>query len=452
MRKVLIVSPHFAPVNTADMHRVRLCLPWLREQGWEPTVLAVAPESIEGAVIEPLLEKTYPDDIRIIRVRGISPKLTRRFGIGSLWLRCGRALRKAGDMLLKQEKFDLVFFSTTTFNSFSLGPRWLRKFRVPYVLDYHDPWINDYYDRTGTPPPGGRLKYAFSQWQAKRHEPEVVLNAAQIVSVSSSYGPELCKHYPTLLPKKIHYLPFGASPKDIEVARTHSPTSPLVPFGDGNVHFVYTGRVDADMTHSLRILFRAFSLYKKNHPSESARMRFHFIGTDYAPPPLGRERVMPIAQAEEVVDHVTEHCYRVPYFDALSYLCHADALMLIGSDDPRYSASKVFPYLFAQRPLITIAHHSSLMLQLTGAQEHTSNYALVDNGCQEDEHTVIQRIYDEWFAQGGYRQCPKPNSSALQAHSAAEMTKRLSTVFYGALDSRPPKLSPSLSLTSTSLN
>jgi len=435
MRKILIVSPHFAPVNTADMHRVRLCLPWLRDHGWEPTVLAVAPESIEGAVIEPLLEKTYPKDIRIIRVRGISPKLTRPFGIGSLWLRCGRALRKAGDALLSTEAFDLVFFSTTVFNSFSLGPHWLRKFGIPYVLDYHDPWINDYYDLTGAAPPGGPLKYAFSQWQAKRHEPKAVLQAAQIVSVSSSYGPELCRCYPTLSPEKIHHLPFGASAKDIEVARSHHPMPSLVPFGDGNVHFVYTGRVDTDMAQALRMLFRAFALYKRNSPSEAAHMRFHFIGTDYAPPPLGRKHVMPIAQAEEVADHVTEHCYRVPYFDALSYLCHAEALILIGSDDPSYSASKIFPYLFAQKPIVTIAYQKSLMLKLSREFGHATSYDFSAKDTEENTQATIQKIHDEWFHDEGFRSpsLSLTQDSKLDSHSAQKMTRDLCQVFEKSL-------------------
>jgi hypothetical protein len=123
-RKVLIVSPHFAPINAPDMQRVRLALPYLRARGWEPVVLALAPEMIEGGVVEPLLESTYPPDIRVLRVRGIPPAATRWAGIGSLWLRCGGAFRAAGTRLLAKEKFDLVFFSTTQFESFGLGPRW----------------------------------------------------------------------------------------------------------------------------------------------------------------------------------------------------------------------------------------------------------------------------------------------------------------------------------------
>ena len=90
------------------MQRVRLALPYLRDCGWEPTVLALEPNSVEGAVYDPQLIATYPADIRIVRVRGLSPRLTRWAGIGNLWWRCGRALTRAGEKLLRAEKFDLV--------------------------------------------------------------------------------------------------------------------------------------------------------------------------------------------------------------------------------------------------------------------------------------------------------------------------------------------------------
>jgi hypothetical protein len=41
MKKVLIISPNFPPVNGADMHRIRQSLPYVRAWGWQPGVLAV---------------------------------------------------------------------------------------------------------------------------------------------------------------------------------------------------------------------------------------------------------------------------------------------------------------------------------------------------------------------------------------------------------------------------
>lgn len=429
MKKVLIISPHFPPVNAPDMQRVRLALPYLRDLGWEPVVLAVEPESVEGAVIDPLLERTYPADTRVIRVKGLSPRRTRWAGIGSLWWRCGAALRRAGDELLAREKFDLVFFSTTQFDAFTLGPRWKKRFGLPFVLDYQDPWVNDYYRETRTRPPGGPLKFWFSQFNARRREPAVLRDAAGIVSVSAAYGPSLQKRYPWFSADAVRTIPFGASVKDLELARDHRPAAGLIPFGDGHFHQVYAGRCGPDMTIALTILFRAFKKFIASHPEEAAKYRFHFIGTDYAPPPLGRYWALPIAESEGVSDHVAEHCYRVPYFDAFYYLTHADALIVVGSNDPTYSASKIFPYLFARRPIITIAHEKSLMLPLALGQGIASTYSFTAESRVEK---LANQVYTEWFAEGGCRKLHRDNLRLLSPHTAANMTAALVKTFEAA--------------------
>lgn len=437
MRRVLVVSPHFPPVNAADMQRARLALPHLRALGWEPVVLAVEPASVEGAVLDPLLAQTYPADIRVVRVRGISPRLTRPLGFGSLWWRCGRALRRAGDALLAAEKFDLVFFTTTQFDAFTLGPRWLARRGAPYVLDYQDPWVNDYYRRAGVRPPGGPLRYWFSQYTARRREPAAVRSAAAIVSVSSAYGPDLLSRYPGLYPARVHHLPFGSSEGDLDLARRHRPARPLVPLGDGNIHHVYTGRGGPDMARALVLLFRALRRYRDTHPTEAARLRLHFIGTDYAPPPLGREHVLPLAAAEGVADLVAEHCRRVPYFDALHYLASADAILAIGSDDPAYSASKIFPCLLARRPLLTLAHRDSLMLRLTREQCISTGYGFAGGDTEGDTAALVARIHDEWLAGGGHRRLPAGDFRRLTDYTAAGMTRRLAAVFDRALPMPP---------------
>jgi glycosyltransferase involved in cell wall biosynthesis len=434
VKKLLIVSPHFCPVNAPDMHRVRLALPHLRALGWEPTVLAVHPDSVEGGVRDPLLEKTYPPDIRVIRVRGISPHLTRRFRIGGLWLRCGRALRLAGERLLRSEKFHLVFFSTTQFAAFPLGPRWKRLFGVPYVLDYQDPWINDHYARTGQPPPGGRLKFALAQSFARRREPTVLRHAAGIISVSDAYGPSLAANHPDFDASRVLVLPFGASARDLEIARAHPPAAPLIPFGDGNLHLVYTGRGGDDMKTALTLLFRAFKRFLHERPAEAARVRFHFIGTSYAPPPLGTETILPVARAEGVSAHVHEHCARVPYFEALHYLSRADAILAIGSDDPGYSASKIFPCILARRPLLALFHRDS---PIHGFMRDLGPGLSVPFGNDSDRDRALAHIADDWFLHGGMHRIPPFNHDAFAPFTAESMTRNLVTVFDAAPSSSP---------------
>lgn len=415
------------------MQRVRLALPYLRACGWEPVVLAIAPESIEGGVHEPLLETTYPADIRVVRVKGISPKITRRLGVGSLWLRCGRALRLAGDRLLGSEKFDLVFFSTTQFDAFNLGPRWKRRFGVPYVLDYQDPWVNGYYKKTNTRPPGGYLKFGFSQWRAHRQEPLVLREASGIIAVSAAYGRTLAEAHPWFAADSVRLIPFGAAVADITAAHQYRPAKPLITFGDGNYHHVYAGRCGPDMTISLTAIFRGFKRYLEQAPKEATRMRFHFIGTDYAPPPLGREWAMPIARAEGIEEYVREHCYRVPYFEALHYITQADGLLAVGSSDPTYSASKIFGYILAQRPMLILFHESSSVLSFARQAECGQLFSFASN---IDIDALSSDICATWFVGGKHREIHAVNKAAFRPFTAQAMTEALVRCFDAAVNAQ----------------
>ncbi|MES2697017.1 MAG: hypothetical protein V4773_26370 [Verrucomicrobiota bacterium] len=430
MKKVLIVSPHFPPINAPDMQRVRLALPHLRAAGWEPTVLAVAPDYIEGGVRDPLLEATYPADVRVVRVRGILPGRTRWAGVGNLWWRCGRALADAGAQLLGAEKFDLVFFSTTQFPAFTLGPKWRSRFGVPFVVDYQDPWVTDYYERTGTRPPGGWLKFALSQWTAKREEPRVLRASSGAVSVSDSYPEMLSRLYPWYDPRRVRLLPFGASGIDFDVAASHRPAAPLVDFNDGNLHHIYTGRSGPDMVESLTMLFRGFARFRAAQPELARRMRFHFIGTGYAPPPMGEDTVLPVAKAEGVAEHVREHRYRVPYFDTLYYMRHAHALLAVGSNDATYSASKIFSCVLARRPLLLIFHAQSLVLKF--AHEVNAGLALSFTSAADIDR-VAATVERDWFAARNYEKVSAWHEAAFRPYSAASMTARLVEVFEDAV-------------------
>jgi hypothetical protein len=426
MKKVLIVSPHFPPINAPDMQRVRLALPFLRAHGWEPTVLAVAPESVEGGVRDPLLEQTYPADVRVIRVKGIPPQLTRWAGVGSLTWRCGGALRRVGDALLAREKFDLVFFSTTQWGVLAFGPRWRARFGVPYVLDYQDPWLNPYYAKTGARPPGGRLKFAVSQWAARRVEPHALRDASGVIAVSSSYGDLLATSYPWFDPKRVELLPFGASAEDFKVAVHHRPARPLIDFDDGYLHFVYTGRCGPDMTLSLTILFDAFKRYAASHPTEAARVRFNFIGTDYSPPPLGRDWALPIARKEGVEAYVLEHRHRVPYFDALYYLGRAHALLAVGSNDPTYAASKIFPYILARRPMLLLYHEKSLVLEFAARARVGTRFAFSETS---NIYRLAEEVHQRWFVSRESDHYDGFDETAFGPFTAEVLTARLAAVF-----------------------
>src|SRR6185503_16484593 len=156
---------------TGATHRVRLLAPRLHEHGWEPTVLTVDPRDYEGA-LDPALADNLPTDLRVVRVRAIPARITRLFGIGDLGLRAFDGLWREASHLLACERFDVVFITIYPAYTAMLGPLLKRRFGVPFVLDYQDPWVGEW-GRTVGPGAGGRadLRSRVSRFVASRLEP-----------------------------------------------------------------------------------------------------------------------------------------------------------------------------------------------------------------------------------------------------------------------------------------
>jgi hypothetical protein len=135
-----MVSPHFPPDTSAGTHRVRLLAPHLPAFGWEPTVLTVDPEAYEGR-LDPDLARLVPATLRVLRTGAWPASVTRRIGLGDLGLRALAGLRHAAKQLLSRERFDALFITVYPTYPAVLGPRLKRRFGVPFVLDYQDPWV-----------------------------------------------------------------------------------------------------------------------------------------------------------------------------------------------------------------------------------------------------------------------------------------------------------------------
>lgn len=355
MPKVLLVSPHFPPVNTADLHRVRLILPHLKDMGWEAEVLAVEPAQVDSPP-DPWLAEGLPPEVPVHRVRALGLGWRRLPGLGTLGWRACRALGREGDRLLSTGSFDLVYFSTTVFETHILGPRWKALFGVPFGMDYQDPWVDDYHrGRPDLVPPGGRLKHGVAQALHRWMEPRVLRACAGITAVSADYVAQLARRYPHLRLPPATVLPFPGARQDLARAGSE-------PFGDGLRHWVYVGRGGPDMAPALRGLFAAL----RDHASEHLRkgLRLHFVGTSYAAAGSGAPSIVPVAREYGLEGLVEERTERIPYARALALLKGAHALVVPGSDDPAYTASKIYPYLLAGRPLLAIFHERSSVVDL----------------------------------------------------------------------------------------
>ena len=413
------------------MQRVRMLLPFFERNGWQAEVLAISPGQV-SAPMDPWLLAGLPSEVKVHRVDALSRRFARVPGLGTLGLRALPALAKAGDRLLAAGKFDLVYFSTTVFEVHILGPRWKRKFSVPFVMDYQDAWVSDYYrEHPDTPVPGGRLKYALASALHRWMEPRVLRNCAGITSVSPEYPRQLAKRYPTApqLPALVQGFP--GAPQDFE----HLPESmeggyPYDP-EDGKLHWVYVGRGGGDMAKALRGLFMAL----RDHGSAELlqTLRLHFIGTSYAAAGTGSLSITPIA-AEFGLQHlVAESPDRIDYTRALWCLRNADALIVPGSDDPSYTASKIYPYLLARRPMLAIFHSRSSVVDLIAK---VAGAVCVTFSSDEPPAAVADRIADQWLDSGACHRVLPLDMDAFHPYSDAGCAVEIAAFFDACVTAR----------------
>jgi len=402
-----------------------MALPYLAEFGWKADVLTVHSAWVEG-VIEPALLGTLPADLTVIKTGALPLKITRRVGLGSLALRAMPFFYKEGNLLLRTKKYDLVFFSTTAFPVMALGPLWKKNFGVEYVLDFQDPWLNDYYKiNRPSVPPGGRFKYGLSRFLARRLEPFAMRGVSHVISVSPEYPKTFLVRYPWLRNDQFTVLPFGAADNDFQRLEDLKIRNVMFDSSDGRQHWVYVGRGGKDMAFALRCLFTAIHLKRYEEPKKYGNLVLHFIGTDYASGNMARKTVEPIAVECGVGDMVHEHPHRIPYFEALQCLMDADALIVPGSDDPGYTASKIYPYILAKKPLLAVFHEKSSVVNLLRT---TKAGTVVTFNKDYSIDRVAAEIIHKWFADFPPAR-PQTDWQAFEPYSAREMTRRLCEIF-----------------------
>jgi hypothetical protein len=351
MRRLLIVSPHFPPVNAPDMQRVRQSLPYLAENGWEAEVLAVDPNDVTAPI--DAAAQGLPETVRVHRVRAPRNVIEALAGSSTLGRRARRAFAAAGPEIIRGGGFDLALFSTTQFSTLRLGPGWKRAHDLDYVIDWQDPWLKF---QPGGDRPGG-WRYAWAQREAEKHEPECVHHCAGMLATNQRYLEELLKRYPASRGIPFAAIPFGFEPADFDVARARPDDSRTAP--TEAIRVLYVGAVGGIMRDAVTLLLRGAKAAAERQPALRRALRLVFVGTSYAPTGQASKTVMPIAQREGVADMVEEHPARIAYHASLRAMLEADALLLLGSEDPNYVPSKLATVAMAGKPALAVVHRGS---------------------------------------------------------------------------------------------
>lgn len=366
-RTVLIIAPDFTPSSYPPALRARFFAQHLREFGWDPIVLTTYPENYEWSV-DPENEKLLNPSVEVIRTGAWSLKWTRKLGFGDISMRTLWPHWRALSRICRHRRVDLILVSVPPNWPIALARLAHIRFGIPYILDYNDPILTDYYwklPRAKRPP-----KYALVYTLYRFLEPFALRRVDQVIGVDDSYMAGLFKNYEWLQGVKATPVAFGVEPHDFEYVRQYPRRNPLFTPEDGLFHLCYVGRGGPDMVAALRAVFTAVRNGSEQLPELYRRLRMHFIGTTYAANAAGNYQVLPIAKECGIEDIVEESPGRVQHLDAIQILLDSDALLVLGSESPHYTASKLFPYILAAKPLLAVLHEQSSGVRLldeTGA-------------------------------------------------------------------------------------
>lgn len=356
-KRVLIVVGSYAPTMIADMHRARHLAWELPKFGWDLEILAPDIDYQRPSCIDQDSAGFFAADIPVHLVTEPKPRFKAFPRPKSIGWRALLPMLRAGSRLLRERRFDLIYFSTTQFPLFLLGRVWKLRFGVPYVLDFHDPCFREgkHYPVWARP----SLKHLTASWLSKYVEALSTIRAAGLIAVSPYYIDTLRQRYaaknpPWLRPGCCAAVPFADMPRDLDEAAKRLRPKPT----EGSLHLrvVYVGTGGPIMIRSFDLLCRTLAHLMERRHDLAGMVRIALYGTLSGWQNDKPHHLADVARRCGLAELVEEYPEHVTYRRSLELLLEGDGALVLGVDNSGYMPSKLFTYALSGKPLLASLH------------------------------------------------------------------------------------------------
>jgi len=399
LKRVLIVSRAFPPINASGAVRVGKLAKYLPQFGWEPVVLTIA-----NGINLPQTLAVEMDETKIVRVPHfyLGRSITRIRPLGVLYELpiIGTLLSepigwyfhavKEGLKILNKENIDVIFSSSLPKTSHFIASRLHQKTKTPWVAEYRDLWVNSYNNRNHL--------YNFFE---RKLEKVVMKGCDLLITVSESTVKEL----EAVHSKRVETIHNGFDEED------YLEDVPLT----SKFTLTYTGGIYAGKRDPTPLFQAVAELSKEGKISpEDFEVRF------YGGSSVGN--LQPIIESYHLKKIVKIYGF-VSFKESTKRQKESTALLLLEWNNPlaRHNYSgKIFEYLGAHRPILAIAYKTGAidrLLQETGAGILANEVKAIKD--------VLSRWLEEWHKSGKITSYWSPNLNTINKYTRKKQAGKL---------------------------
>lgn len=351
VNKVLVVAYYFPPMGLSGVQRTLKFVKYLKNFGWEPTVLTVTPTAYY-ALDYGMLREVSDNKIRTVRTNSLDP--TRLFESGKPVKMPHEKLRnflsgvsqaifvpdnkigwrheaiKAGRKLLREEEYNVIFSTAPPYTCHLIGATLSKEFKIPLVLDFRDAWVDNPLHFYITP---------FHKILHQKMEKRVLKTSNRIITINRRIKELMLRRYRFLTYNDIAIISQGYDPEDFRLERKSKLPSST------RMRFSYSGTFYRNRTP--KYFLRALSEAIKENPGMKDEIEALFIGTF-------RKENLAMIEAQGLTDVVKVFGY-LDHKSTVRYLMASDVLWLTignGKGEDQVSTGKLFEYIGTRKPII----------------------------------------------------------------------------------------------------
>ncbi|MDD5552188.1 MAG: glycosyltransferase [Candidatus Pacebacteria bacterium] len=326
MKKILVIAYYFPPAAGVGTFRIAKFVKYLPLFGWEPVILTVKEKYYKNK--DNSLISDFSKKIKIYRTDIMN------FPINNADIKWLPFLFKDFRKVIKKEKPNLLYFTGGPFFQWRLAPFFKRKYNIPYIIDFRDPWFLDPYEKEKS-----ILRKNISEFLKKKWELLIIKNADKVIFATTNMEKIYRKEY-NFYKEKFLSIENGYDPDDYKN---------VPPKKNSNFSIVYTGK----FAHyrDPKNFFKALGKLKN-----IIDFQFMHIGE--------KEKKIEKIIKKERIEKKSLLVGLKTYKETISHSKGADVLVLITGKSKLESTQKVFDYVACDKPIIAITNKNSAVARV----------------------------------------------------------------------------------------